>query len=379
MNPLSASNFFRHNKRKFISSMIIIVVAICIVYIMECFIRSILASNREVNDTCFKNGMIVLSTKLVPEIPQTTVKSIENNAAIEKAVPVTVQYINFTFPVSPTHAFVLGTTNGAGQEYLIKKFNIKLRSGRLPELGKNEIAVDSSIAINNRLRIGSHVGSDLDKSQALIGNYVVVGILENDSRISLMGSPTPEQYSSSTLKRGWAGLSVFANKGYFAQAENAITSLMSHGLNAQTLSRYNKEVAANYQTFDILDMMVVLIILVMVVCLVCSKYAQYFARKSELGVLGALGYTRREIMRRTFWEVAISNLVSFIVGLVLAILLSRFIMNAAFEDVGAVGVYFYGKAILMSLIAPLSTTLFTLIPVYSMIGRIDPITIIEKN
>jgi putative ABC transport system permease protein len=54
-------------------------------------------------------------------------------------------------------------------------------------------------------------------------------------------------------------------------------------------------------------------------------------------------------------------------------------MNAAFEDVGAVGVYFYGKAILMSLIAPLSTTLFTLIPVYSMIGRIDPITIIEKN
>lgn len=379
MNPLSACNYFRHNKRKFISSMIIIVVAICIVYVMECFIDSILESSRAVNDTCFKHGMIVLSTKLVPEIPQTTVKSLENNVAIEKTVPITVQYINFTFPVSPTHAFVLGATNGTDQEYLVKKFSIKLGSGRLPEPGKNEIAVDSNIAINNRLRIGSHVGSDLDKSQALIGNYLVVGLLKNDSHISLMGSPTPEQYSSSTLKRGWVGLSIFANKGFFTQAEKASMLLMKQGLNVQTLTRYEKEVAANYQTFDILDMMVVLIILVMVVCLVCSKYAQYFARKSELGILGAIGYTRREIMRRTFWEVVITNSTSFIVGLALAILLCKIIMDAAFKDVGAVGVYFYGKAVVMSLIAPLLTSLFTLIPVYRMIGRIDPISIIEKN
>ena len=192
MNPLSACNFFRHNKRKFISSIIIIVVAICIVYIMECFLESIFESSREINGTCFKYSTVILSTQLVPEIPQATVKFLENEASVEKLVSVSAQYINFTIPVSPTHAFVFGTSDATNQEYLVKKYNMELLSGRLPESGKNEIALDSNIAINNRLKIGSHVGSNLDKSQALLGNYVVVGLLKNDSHISLMGSPTSE-------------------------------------------------------------------------------------------------------------------------------------------------------------------------------------------
>ena len=172
---------------------------------------------------------------------------------------------------------------------------------------------------------------------------------------------------------------VFPKEGRFTQAEKASASLMSQGLDIYTLTRYNNLIKANSATSKTLDMMVVLLILVMLVCLVCSKYAQYFARKSELGILGALGYTRHEIMMRTFWEVVITNLAGFIVGLVLAILLCRIIIGAAFEDIGAVGVYFYAKATVMSLLAPLLTSLFTLIPVYRMIGRIDPISIIEKN
>lgn len=379
MNPLSACNFFRHNKRKFISSVIIIVVAICTVYIMECYLESIFRSSREVNGTCFKYSTVILSTQLVPEISQATVNSLENNASVEKLVSVSAQYINFTIPVSPTHAFVFGTNGSADQEIIVKKYNIKLLSGRLPESGKNEIALDSNIAVNNRLKIGSHVGSDLNKSQALLGNYVVVGLLKNDSHISLMGSPTPEQYLSSTLKRGAAGLLVFPKEGHFTQAEKASASLMSQGLDIYTLERYNNLIKANSATSKTLDMMVLLLILVMLVCLVCSKYAQYFARKSELGILGALGYTRHEIMMRTFWEVVITNLFGFIVGLLLVILLCRIIIGAAFESIGAVGVYFYVKAVVMSLLAPLLTSLFTLIPVYRMIDRIDPISIIEKN
>ena len=132
MNPLSACNFFRHNKRKFISSVIIIVVAICIVYIMECYLESIFRSSREVNGTCFKYSAVILSTQLVPEISQATVNSLENNAGVEKLVSVSAQYINFAIPVSPTHAFVFGANNAAYQEILVKKYNIKLLSGRLP-------------------------------------------------------------------------------------------------------------------------------------------------------------------------------------------------------------------------------------------------------
>jgi ABC-type transport system, involved in lipoprotein release, permease component len=346
---------------------------------MECFIQSVLESNSVVNETCFKNSTVILSTKLVPEIPQATVKFLKDDASVEKLVPVSAQYINFSVPVSPTHAFVFGTNDATDTNYLVKKYNVKLLGGRLPEPGKNELALDRSIAVNNRLKIGSHVGGDLDKSQALLGKYIVVGILEDDSHISLMGSPTPEQYSSSTTKIGAAGLLVFPKEGSFAQEEKASASLMSQGLDVYTAIRYGNLIKSNSATSETLDIMVVLLILVMLVCLVCSKYAQYFARKSELGTLSALGYTRREIMMRTFWEVGVTNAAGFIAGLALAIFLCRIIMGAAFEDVGAVGVYFYGKAVVMSLLAPFLTALFTLIPVCRMIGRIDSISIIEKN
>lgn len=379
MRPLSTATYFRHNKRKFISSVIIIVVAICIVYIMKCFLESIFDSSREVNGACFKYGTVILSTQLVPEIPQTTVRSLESDMSAEKLISVTAQYINFTIPVSPTHAFVFATGNTADTTYLFQKYRMQLVGGRLPEPGKNEVALDNNVAENNRLKIGSLVGSDLDKSQALAGKYVVVGLLKSDSHISLMGSPTPEQYAQGTLKRGVMGLLVFPKKGRLTQAEKASTSLMSQGLDVYTLTRYDNLIKANSATAQTLDLMIVLLILVMLVCLVCSKMAQYFARRSELGILNALGYTRREIMKRTFWEVAVTNLTGFIVGLALAVLLCRLIIGAAFDDIGATGVFFYGKAALMSLIAPLSTTLFTLLPVSHMISRIDSISIIEKN
>lgn len=76
---------------------------------------------------------------------------------------------------------------------------------------------------------------------------------------------------------------------------------------------------------------------VMVICLVCSKYAQYFSRKSEIGILSALGYTRKEITTRTFLEVILTNVIGFIIGLALAIPLCKFVMAAAFDSIGGAG------------------------------------------
>lgn len=72
--------------------------------------------------------------------------------------------------------------------------------------------------------------------------------------------------------------------------------------------------------------------------LCCSKYAQYFSRKSETGILSALGYTRKEITTRTFLEVILTNVIGFIIGLALAIPLCKFVMAVAFDSIGGAGV-----------------------------------------
>lgn len=373
MRPLSTGNYFRHNKRKLISNTFIIIAAICLVYIMECFIASIVQSIYPLDAARFKYCSVLVSTETLPEIPQEVIDSLESSQHIQAAVPVTIREMVFSVPGSTTHTAVFAADSN-DQTYLIDKFQAKVEKGRLPDTDADEIALDNSVAKNNHLQIGSK--TEMDKSHNLDRQYTVVGILESDSHISIVGSPVP---NSSTLNDDESGYLVFPRKGHRQQAESETTSLSNQGLTVWTLSLYNKLYEKNNQTFQILDTMIILAIIVMSICLVCSKYAQYCSRKSEIGTLYALGYTQKEITNRIFYEVAATNVLGLIAGLTLAILLCRFFVASYFESIGGTGVYLYGKAGMLALLAPTITTVSTLIPVYRLIRRVDAVSIIETN
>lgn len=91
MNPLSTINFFRHNKRKLLSNVIIIVVAICLVYLMECFVASIAGSIYPLDANRFHYGMVVVSTSAVPEIPRETIEELESSDSIDVTVPIAIE------------------------------------------------------------------------------------------------------------------------------------------------------------------------------------------------------------------------------------------------------------------------------------------------
>jgi putative ABC transport system permease protein len=373
MRPLSTANYFLRNKRKLLSNIVVIIAAICLVYIMECFIYSIVQSIYPLDATRFEHASIIITTERTPEILQEVLSSLDESENIESVIPVTVRQIVFSVPGSTTHAAVFAAAPD-DLPYLIDTFQIEVVDGRLPESGTDEISVDSNWAKNNGLLIGSQTG--IDVSHNLNRQYTVVGILDSKSHISLVGSPSP---ADSLLKYDEKGYLVFHAADRSRQAENEVAAYSSHGLNVWTLARYEKLYAANNQTFQILDMVAVLSIIVMVVCLVCSKYAQFFSRKSEVGILSALGYTHREITMRTFHEVIATNLLGFIIGLSLAVFLCKIVVSAAFGSIGGTGVYLYGKAALLSLLAPVLTTVFTLFPVNRLIKKVDAISIVTSN
>mgnify|MGYP000052039854 FL=1 len=375
MKPLSTFQFFRHNKRKLFSNVMIIVVAICLVYLMECFIASIAGSIYPLDANRFHYGMVGVSTSAVPVIPRETVEKLESSDSIDTTVPVAIEKITFSVPGSTTHTAAFGCTKD-NQKLLLDRFEMKLSSGRLPEEGTNELAVDKNVAMNNNLQIGSRAGSKYDKTQSLMGDYKVVGILESESHISLIGSPTPGDES---IQYGDSGIVVFPAESGFREAEKEVAALNRQGMQVWTLELYDRTYAKNQQTFQILDMMVVLAVLAMVICLVCSNYAQHFSRKNEIGVLGALGYTRRQITTRAFLEVIVTNVIGLVIGLLLAICLTSVIIPRLFDDIGGTGTVIYGKAAVMSVMAPLFTAILVLIPVRRLICSVDAVSIVEQN
>ncbi|ADU26686.1 ABC transporter permease [Ethanoligenens harbinense] len=378
MQPLSPILYFRRNKRRFFASVTSIVTAICFLYIMESFVHSIMQSVLATDGAYLQVAMDVFPSSTVPQVPAKTIRDLENNPHIDRLIPVSEQTISFNIPGTSNGISVYGVSN-SDRAYFLSKFGIHVLQGRLPQNGRNEIAVDERIALNNHLHVGSHVGSDLDKTQDLQGNYTVVGILRGNSSLSLMGSPYPEQQQADRAAQLANGFLVFPKSGQMAKAEKAVQPLIRQNLIAWTPSRAAAEFEATTQSVNILDGFAVLSIFVMVVCLVCSKYAQYFERRGEFGVLNAMGYTRGDLLRRVFWEITITNLFSFALGMVFAVVLCRIVTYNAFERIGGVGIYLYGKAAVVALLAPLFTTLFTLIPVFRLIGRVDAISIIEKN
>jgi len=340
---------------------------------MECFIASITQSIYPIDANRFDYFSVIVSNDTTPVIPQNILDSLDNSENIETTIPVTVKQIVFTVPGSTTHTAILAF-DSTDQTYVANKLQLKVINGRMPTIGTDEIAIDENVAKNNNLQIGSQ--TDIDKSYNLDRHYTVVGILESDSHISIVGSPEP---NNSTLKNDERGYLVFPKEGHFEQAEKEIESLSSQGITTWTLSLYNRLFEKNNQTFQILDIMIILAIIVMAVCLVCSKYAQYFSRKNEVGILSALGYTQGQIIKRTFFEVVATNILGFILGLALAILISKLFVANYFNSIGGTGIYFYGKAAVLALLAPMITTVFTLVPVYRLIRRVDAISIVESN
>ena len=373
MKPLSTLNFFRHNKRKLVSNLLIIIVAICLVYILECFVASFIQSIYPLDSRRFHYCSVMVSTEAVPEIPAEWIREIEERDYTEKAVPAVMKQFVFSVPGSTTHSAVFSFSE-EDESYIFQKFGVEVVEGRMPVKGTDEIALDENIAKNNHLKIGDQ--TEIDKAYNMDRCYTVVGILKNDSHISLVGAP---EVNSEQLKYDEKGYLIFPKQGCQEQVEQKVTTYSKKGLTIWTLTLYNKLFNKNNQTFKILDAMVILAILVMVVCLCCSKYAQYFSRKREIGTLYALGYTQTEITNRLTNEVVFTNLLGFVIGLILAVVLSKTLLANYFVSIGGAGVYLNLKAAWLSLLAPLFTTVFTLIPVYRLIQRVDAITIVESN
>jgi len=322
--------------------------------------------------TRFEYASVIITTEAVPQIPEETLTELKGSENIDAVVPVTVREIVFSVPASTTHTPIF-SAEPDDLDYLMDKFQIEISEGRMPVNELDEIAIDENVAKNNGLEIGSK--TSIDVSHNLNREYTVVGILESDSHISFVDSPT----TNDTLQYGETGYLVFHAEGCIEDADNEVTKLSDQGLTVFTLSLYNRLFEKNNQTFQVLDMMVIFAVIVMVVCLVCSKYAQFFARKQEIGILNAIGYNRSEISKRTVWEIVFTNLVGFVLGLLIAIILCRLIVTAMFDSLGGTGVYLYAKAAGISLLAPVLTTIFTLIPINRLINKVDAISIITSN
>lgn len=377
MKPLSALNYSKNNKKKLITSTTSIVIAVAFLLVLQNFVKSMYDSAYLLDASPYNTHMELYSDENNKPIPENIAAALKNNPNVEKTIPSDLYTTRFILPGTITSVPIL-SIKSEDMEYVMSKHKVTLKEGHLPSDNSSEVALDSRAAKNKKVKIGDKIGNSINKNDTLVGEYVIVGILESPDYTSLMSYNITSPLSNTSQAK--KALLVFPKENKLKDVDNLLLYIQKNEIKvrATTLNSVLKEFNEHSTIPHTLDMICILAILVMVISVGSSKYVQFFNRKQELGVLNAMGYTKIQIMKRAFIEVAIVNLFGFIIGLCLGTLCSALINNGAFKSAGAVAVYYCSKAFIISLYVPIFTTLFTLIPVNRLISKLDPITMIEQ-
>lgn len=374
MKVLSILNYSRRNKDKVISSIIPVLIAVSFLYLINTFVKSIENSLYKLSIDSYRYHATIMSCN-----NENIIKKVKDNENVERLVPFMQYGIKYSIPGSLTCADVIGIKD-EDMNYFLEKESIQVMIGRLPEKDKKEIAVNYLVAKNKKITIGDSVGNALDKFDGINGEYKVVGMLKGASMLSVVSFNNEifKDYSD-TEKSLQRGLIVFPKKNKINEVNKLVENLPKGEAVYNTFNTLDKEFHEVEGSMRILEVISILSIFLMVVTVGSSKYVEFFNRKEGVGILNAIGYSKGHILKMAVLEVTIVNTISYVLGLLLGIGISYLVKRNIFENIGAVGVVFDGKAFLVSLYIPLFTTLFTIVPINEMINKLNPIGMIENN
>jgi putative ABC transport system permease protein len=263
-------------------------------------------------------------------------------------------------------------------------FHLTLSKGRLPAPGTHEIALHWKIAANRGLKIGNHFNSQVAKSILLIedyqklfiGDYKVVGLLDGDFILGLSDLDTyNHDMRLSEEDTSWL---VIPKKGQLAEAKSYLAKCIQKDKELKTSTANEIALLNVLNNISILSNIFNLVITgVITLCVSFLFYIYFNQRRSEFGLLEALGHTRPMIIGKAFSEIAIMNLLGFFCGVACALLcgwtLNRFVLT----ERGLLLVLWDPSYTFRLLSTPLFVIFISLLPVWRMLKKVDPITIIE--
>jgi putative ABC transport system permease protein len=234
----------------------------------------------------------------------------------------------------------------------------------LPRLGREAAIVTSGFADGQRVRVGDTISITTPGGATL--EPTVVGIYEPPALGSLLGDVT---------------ISIAAWDAVFPEAVNLNTYIDVRGepgpeaaaaLQARledfpeaTLQTKAEYVETQQRGVDtLLNMLYVLLALSVVVSLfgmVNTLALSVFERTRELGLLRAVGMTRRQARRMIRHESVITALIGAVLGLPLGVFLAA-LVTAALRDEGVIFTVPWGSLAVFALIAALAGVLAAILP-----------------
>ena len=373
IRPLAPLNYFRNNKKRTIPLIICVALCVFFIYVFSMYVQATFDISELTLFHGLKSYSMVYGNKDNKKLDAFLINRIEEEDSTEKVIQCGVEYTNFNMPIGGDNYLSVFKVNLDDMQYMMERIGLKLKDGKLPQK-EDEIILHYRIAKSKSLKVGDIIGHDLKKEEALRGQYKVTGIMEGDSLTAFIPC-------SNIDNEKFKVLAVF-HKDRRLEDSNSflIKNIKSKEIKTLTYKDEMEEsTASDSQMKVIFNITEVIVVIVMTLAIVNLGYVNFYHRRKEFGILHAVGYSRRLIIRRVFKEIFLLQSVGYIIGLILAIGTGFILKLNLFDKKGLPIVIFNSKSFIETAAIPIFICIFNIIPIARMLKKIDAISIVQGN
>lgn len=377
MKPLSVIKFYVNNKKRFLSIFISIVLSTVLIYMVQMLIDSafITSYNIFVEPQRYYSS-ITTKGRLLDE---TLLNDIKSNDSVESVIPWVFRYTNFNIAIGGNDGARIFTVKHNDMLTMMSRLELTLKEGRLPEPGSREIAIHYLLAKNKNLKIGDKIGSNIDKEEALPGERTIVGLIGGKNIVSFDSLETWLKDNEVTFEY-MLGMIILPKSGKEQDLNRYLDSLHLPGLEVRTFNSINMQYSSNIENIKIILTFIDILILVIVsFCTGFLCYVYFSQRRCEFGLLNAIGYSKQQVINRAFGEISGMNAIGFAAGIVLSLLAGSIISGVSYAPRGQILQAWNLDYLMRAACIPLFVTVFSIVPVWRMLNKLDPISIIERG
>ncbi|HZO96170.1 MAG TPA: FtsX-like permease family protein [Gaiellaceae bacterium] len=199
----------------------------------------------------------------------------------------------------------------------------------LASLGANGAFVDNDYAKDHHLRVGSPI--ELTFATGLRRSFVVEGIFDPPAGGSPFGKVTISQSTWDRFNENPRNLYSFVRMrgGQTEANQRALDRRLASFPNAKVSTReqfIDNQISGLSSILNILYVLLALSVLVSLFGIVNTLVLTVFERTRELGMLRAIGMTRRQVRRMIRYESVITALIGGVLGIVLGVVLGALLV-----------------------------------------------------
>jgi putative ABC transport system permease protein len=309
-------------------------------------------------------------------LTESVIDEISRMEGVDRVLPCAFDYTNINTGLGSNFATLILSLKNKDITYMMDLLGLKLVEGKLPAEG-TDIVIHKQVATYKKLKVGDFIGREISKEESIQGIYKIVGIIDGKS---VMSFARLEQY-----------MAVFHMSydyiygGIILPKENSL-DIMNASLDVLGPSDYQIDTLNNQLAWQeqyttkinvLISVISTFIIMIVSSCIGFLCYIYFNQRRNKFGLLWAIGYSRQQVINRAFAEINLINLSGYFFGILFSCLAGLLLDAVYFKPLGDPLCIVNLPAALGAACSPIFVTLFSLIPIWRMLKKLDPITIIE--